>query len=610
MRSIKKLFTKPKQDINRFSLKDIQEFVENSLERMRRFEIDTGVDYEERKKLNEKRNYLIKISKDCGKGDISAKLYMKRYILDLITEYGVNEKNIDSIFEFNNPQEAQDKFEIILYKYKTKFKYRALTEIIEKYGLDKFRKSKEVSEETNCIITDDDINEIFCNENFNLKFEDKLEILVQRIYQNVKGLGAIDEIRDMFCDGLSLGVSGVPVDFIGKLSDMTIRQDMDCFSKYKISYDSIWLYFKGKEIYLKFLSFGSQHELERVCRLIYRYHDAPQLTRSEGYIFNYMADLSRVAVFRPPFVEGWCAFIRKFDVDPELDTLFSGENYDIVEELLHFQGRGKAKVVVTGQQGTGKTTLLIAILRRMYPNITLRVWEDYFETFLRLKMPNRNIMTIRRTEHIGGEKGIDALKKSNGQVTVITEAAEDEQIKYIVKVALAASETILYTHHANDENSLVASLRNGAINSGAFTNEDIAEDQVLKTLEFDDHLFKDPSGKRYIERITEFIVDDEDQSEELEKIVSKYNDTNSKDEKMDIMFNLMTNVMLGKSIKKKKYKTVNIIEYDFSQNKYVVKNKISDKKKVEIMKNLLPEDKEKFKKFITKMESMIEEKGE
>ena len=41
-----------------------------------------------------------------------------------------------------------------------------------------------------------------------LSFKDKLEVVVQRIYQHYKGYSSIDEIRDMNIDGVSGGVSG------------------------------------------------------------------------------------------------------------------------------------------------------------------------------------------------------------------------------------------------------------------------------------------------------------------------------------------------------------------------------------------------------------------
>ena len=50
------------------------------------------------------------------------------------------------------------------------------------------------------MITEEDINKIFEKENFVLTYEDKLKVLVQRIYEGYKGYSVIDEIREMNID--------------------------------------------------------------------------------------------------------------------------------------------------------------------------------------------------------------------------------------------------------------------------------------------------------------------------------------------------------------------------------------------------------------------------
>ena len=43
------------------------------------------------------------------------------------------------------------------------------------------------------------------------------------------------------------------------------------------------------------------------------------------------------------------------------------------------------------------------------------------------------------------------------------------------------------------------------LRAGTFTDETIAEEQVVSVLNFDIHLVKDFRGRRYIERVTECI---------------------------------------------------------------------------------------------------------
>ena len=93
--------------------------------------------------------------------------------------------------------------------------------------------------------------------------------LSPRQYEQYKGLGAIDEIRDMNIDGVSAGVSGVTGDFF-EFSDF--REQMNRKIRYQRNYESIWIFYKGKSIKLDFLGFESESELKRVCQIIYRYN--------------------------------------------------------------------------------------------------------------------------------------------------------------------------------------------------------------------------------------------------------------------------------------------------------------------------------------------------
>lgn len=586
-------------DKEKYSLIKLEQYVSENLEYLKKFEVDD-------KRTEFRRQNIIKISKACGKGDLGSKIAMKNYITDLITNsYGVNKENIDYIMDFNNPINNIDKFDIVLYIYSKRFKELAIENLILKYGLNKFRN---INGRIQCCITNKDIEEIYENEYPILSFEDKINILVQRVYQNTKGLGVVDEIRDQSINGFSLGVSGVPIDFIGKLTEMNIRSEGQNIKKYKMSYDSIWLYFKGKEICLDFLGFGSQNELERVCKLMYTSKETGQLTRQDGYGFTYAVDLSRIAFYRPPFAEGWCLFLRKFNENPELDTLFGGENSDLVKEFFDYSAKGLQKMSTIGPQGAGKSTFQFAYIKRMYTNITLRIWEDFFESFLRLKIDpeeKRNIMTIKRTANIDGDEGIDSLKKSNGDTFIISEAADDIIIKLIIKIA-AVTSAIIFTHHANTADDLVAAMSDALINTGAAKDEDRAERESLRALAFNTHLYKGAEGDRFPDIITEYVTFDDGENDNMFSNLNDLHISGSSDEKLDVMIRLLAGITM-KNRRKKNYKTVDIFRYDFINNKYVVVNKISDKRKNEIMKNLHEEDKEKFKDFIFRIEKQLEE---
>ena len=124
----------------------------------------------------------------------------------LYREYGVNETNVSKAIPFDIPSllTPRDKFDIILYMYKNEFGYEAMGEIIKKYHLDDLKYVE--GEAKPCyVITPDEIDKIYEKENFVLTFTDKLNVVVQRIYQHYKGYSSIDEIRDMKTDNLKDG---------------------------------------------------------------------------------------------------------------------------------------------------------------------------------------------------------------------------------------------------------------------------------------------------------------------------------------------------------------------------------------------------------------------
>ena len=309
------------EEENKYDFNKIVEFVDEHTNVLVKTSIDDfTIPTEEIEKAKNRKNMFKKELELCGLGDLSAKQFIKSWITDLITQkYEINENTINQVINFDFPS-TYHKFLILLYIYMDRYGFEALKELIIQNSLDEL---KNIDGEMMFAITEEDINNLYLKENLSVSvitFEDKLNILVQLIYEVLYGLNVIDEIREQKIDGISIGVNGIPIDFISKVNDMRIREPEKKLDV-KFSCDSIWLYFQGKEIWLKFLTFGTQRELERVCKTIYRYNNQRQFAKKDGYIFNNMADFSRVSVYRPPFAESWVAFIRKFDIDGDVDLL-------------------------------------------------------------------------------------------------------------------------------------------------------------------------------------------------------------------------------------------------------------------------------------------------
>ena len=589
--------TKIDVDDKTYTIEKMIEFVKKRLDEITKINLyDIGLSEEELKRRKNKKYELKKALKGCTYGDINDKKYVKELIFDLLEkEYGVTESNISKAIPFDIPSllTAQDKFDILIYAYKKDFGYEALTELIKKYNLAEL-KYMEGETKPSYVITAHEIEEIYEKENIVLSFSDKLSVVVQRIYQYYKGYSSIDEIRDMNIDGVSGGVSGLPESFLSQVAQTDGGDYLNQIAEHKVprACDSIWIFFQGKSIRLAFLSFGTEAELKRVCQNIYKYNNPGQLSDTNGYKINEMKDGSRVVVVRPSFSETWAFFVRKFDVKRStLEQWFKGEvGSDESIELLRYLVKGARIISITGEQGCGKTTMLMGMIENIYETMNIRVQETAFELHLRKIYPTRNILTFRETETISGQEGLDVQKKTDGSVNIIGEVATDPVAAWMIQAAQVASKFTLFTHHAKTFPNLVTALRNSMLRIGQFNNEKTAEEQVIQVLNFDIHLTKDFRGKRYVERITECIP-----VEEKNEYTFDHRKEKTLEGKFDKFFDNATHYF-EKVTDRKLYTYRNILEY--VDGEYVITNPITETNLKEMRMNMDESDAEAFDKFV------------
>jgi len=531
-----------------------------------------------------KRVELKKALKGCNNGSYEDKAYITDIISDLLATFLVQQDELNQVIFFDRPRflTPKDKFDILLYIYYKQYQEKGLMHLIEEEG---WHIPQILEHEALPVyeITQEQVENAYFKRHINLDNQDKYLIIAQRIYEIYKGFGVIDRIRDMSIDGISGGVSG--------LVDMTPFEDLSTtpdFSKYPHNYDSIWIFFKGKSIHLSFLSFGSEQELKRVCQGIYRYNKAGQLSEGIGYKVNEMKDGSRVVVVRPPFSESWAFFVRKFHLkNIELHDLIQDNQADLIIELLKYLMKGQRITAITGSQGSGKTTLLMALIRHINPTLTLRVQEMSFELHLRKLYPKRNILTFKETESVSGQMGLDLQKKTDGSVNILGEIATDEISVLMLQMAQVASLFTLFTHHGKTVSDLILSLRNSLLKCNVFRDEGIAEEQVVKVLNFDVHLNKDLDGKRYIERITEIIP--------IENRVALSRDYQTADDKIGAFMNTVVEYFEKKTAKKCFNERV-IVFYD--QGSYHVGEPITQSTVDEMLKHMSKQDQTTFTHYL------------
>ena len=346
---------------------------------------------------------LRKSLKEAAFGNLKAKknikLYIKNMLLDPDMNLGINEATINEVIPFGKAEDLknQDKFEILLYvaynlmqdERGKPYRQDGFIKVIKDNGvLDPVM----VNGEWMYDFTREKLDAVYraVMQGYDLTFNDKLEILSQRIFEIYKGFGAVDALFDTGIDEVDAGLSGIPKD----------GYDISNSAKnLTYTYQSIWLMVGGVKLRMSCLSFGSQEELVRVVNNIYKYGANKVLSKKSGYVVSTMKNGSRIVVMRPPFANTYAFLARKFDSTPSIapQDLIVGNNAVIPLTLLKWLIKGQRNIGITGAQGTGKSTMLKSLIRFIDPSLSLRVQEISAELNLNYAYPNRNIIALQET---------------------------------------------------------------------------------------------------------------------------------------------------------------------------------------------------------------------
>lgn len=450
---------------------------------------------EEIRKEKDRKKQLRSAANDCHAGIEKDKELVKQFIMRLLTggvevylrEYGdnylIDRHTVDMVFNWKNKHSlpTQVKFMCILWKYKYTYGKDALGTIISKYEINKLRKIETIYEAEREVLgmyfSKEDVCRIFEEEiKEEITFETKIDIIVQMVYEEFKGNGAIDEILYQNVDDISIGVNG--------LTDEVTEQNN---GEYKIpySYDGAWIVYKGALINMSFISLGSFRNLRRVVRNIASYKQTGEFSTKEGYKLGYGKDNSRRTAVISPFGESEAAWVRKFTAKTltNKDMVQGGKNdfigYEKVLKTERMLVMGGATIPICGPQGAGKTTKLVALMEYIQNFYSIRMIESEFEARARLKYPEKNIFTMQTSEKTP-EEAYEFSLRTSGSIYVISEVRSDEMAVNITRTANRGGRSVMFTYHPNKPKATVLEIANSLIRQKLYTS---LKDAMYTTLD-------------------------------------------------------------------------------------------------------------------------------
>ena len=479
----------------------IRDYIKQTIRIYLESNVPTGIPVSERKKYRIKVQQLRHSLRTCVYGDDGEKSYVKHFIMRELEKMNLTVRERDILLPVQNPErmDGTQKFRVLLYRYMKKYGKEGFRKLCELYGL-----PGEVKREdgTYFEITEADISRIYEEESIRLSNGEMLEVLCDEVYESF-GHGVIDRLRDCRLEGISGGAAGIPehvFQYEGVFAEPVVGN---------YAHDSVFVMINGVTVRLAFLSFGSEQELRRVTKALLRFEAPGELSYYRPYIVNDMKDGSRVFACRPPFSESWAFFVRKFDSveEKKVEELVVGEGAESVIAAIKYFVKGGLHIAITGAQGSGKTTLMKAMVRYISPKYNLRIEESVFELWMRKEFPRRNILTFQETESVSSAEGLDAFRKTDGNCLMMGEIGNIHAAALMIELS-QVSEQQLFTHHAMTTEKMLGYFRNALLRTGMYSDERMAQEQVAEA--FDIHILceKDINGKRYIKQISEIVSED------------------------------------------------------------------------------------------------------
>lgn len=248
-------------------------------------------------------------------GDRNSKYYVLSFAKDVLQNARlgkINEFNIDRVIPLNAPEllKSRDRFELLVWRWNQEHGRNGFSKMFIKYGLDQ---PKETPYGDEYLVTEEDIIRVYdeyVQEYGEWAYKDQISFLTQRAYEDTFGNGSVDLLLETDVDEVQGGTSGIPANSYDVYVEDT--------ENIEYSFESIWIVFKGHNIHLKCTTFGSQRELIRVTRNIYRYNAPAILTKKDAGIVGSMKNGNRITVACPEFSDSYVFLARKFDSTPSI----------------------------------------------------------------------------------------------------------------------------------------------------------------------------------------------------------------------------------------------------------------------------------------------------
>lgn len=385
---------------------------------------------------------------------------------------------IDLVMPFKEPHNLtfREKFEIILYMNRKAFSIGrdgAFKTILSRYSCCSKSRESEGYRSLRYEYNEEDIDYIYKNEEYALSFTDKIEIITQRLYEEIFGLKHIDMLA--YSDINEVGFSNN-----GK-------------------YVYCWC---GKKIWLSFLQISEKDARVIQDRAISFERHCPQLDVSHPEILCHRGDGARITVTQKPYFSARNLCIRIFNQSSAgFKDLITVEKLRTLIIALVKTGES---ICLQGGLGTGKTTTMNVMYELLDDLLHIGTVEDYFEQHVMEKYPYKRIV---EGQAVNGKDLLDVVKtllRMSVDVANIGEVRDGNALLAFIQLVQSVSVAAWFTTHITNPETTVPRLKNMLIGTGRYFSEQSA---VMDIVHYINMIFQHEiiDGRLVITKVVEIV---------------------------------------------------------------------------------------------------------
>jgi len=364
---------------------------------------------------------------------------------------------------------------------KMSFNEDQIDRFIREYHIDYFSNiyTGSIIQASDLSLVDKEIAEYFSRFSIssNDKLGEKLNILVQIIYQELYGFSILDML--IHDDGFDeIGAS---------------------------RYDYIWVQYKGikKRIPNPAFKFKNEEHYKKIIEDRLTATAREEMNSGNPIIYTVLENGARVTAARPPLTRYHTVGIRLFNYQKsKAEEEFIDRRIKKLIELLVKKGR--RNVAIIGEQGSGKTTLADIIISMIDKDIAIGLAENTHELNLSVKYPEKNIIEFQYGKEYTPSDVMEMFFRFNRDIVIFGEVRGQLEAFEMTKAMLRQARGSMFTFHTSSVERMIHDLRQLLMQTGYYTDYREASFDVADAINIVIHIKLDRNtGHRYIYRVAE-----------------------------------------------------------------------------------------------------------